>query len=511
MLAFRKKKSSAVGPVTQQEKPNVLITRKVSYAQAKKLWHQLLTHKRMTKTATILFDSHEHLSPPPTPPPKKSQTMPDLVGYTDHWMDRALPHLPYEEEKHTSSLSRTSTWVGKSIQRWISTYSSSVSSSSLMSAASSTKRSLFGKSGEIFMGKSGPLLLDHSELHEEELEDATRHSFSSSLSPNYLADKMTLHSKVLQVTSLGSSGSYQYQMDIRVTNNPVQTHHGIMRKAAKEQSMCHPRTALTFHVQGRFQIECCLTLKPYKSTHTLMKRLKSLKSKSDLFRLANMEQGEEQRVEEKKKEEEEEEEEVEEETIQARLVLDSGEELLSSFANRGISRYTLQTSSSVTIELTMVFLLETLEEDDEDEDEEKALYTPIDQDVLNYCVSGDYLTFYVKGEYHPTWNRYWVTFESHQLVLRLNERGKGEPVTRFPLKELNQVNINPSEDTLEEIYLGKKHGMILTFGKYSMFLFADNHASMRYWKCLLEQYANAYIHSISKIHKKYLWPSSVAQ
>ena len=90
------------------------------------------------------------------------------------------------------------------------------------------------------------------------------------------------------------------------------------------------------------------------------------------------------------------EEDTEEETIQGKLILDSGEDLLHSFANKGIGRYTLQTSGSEVIELTIAFLLEKASEENEEE-----LQTPIDQDVLRYCSAGDYLTIYVKGEHHP--------------------------------------------------------------------------------------------------------------
>jgi hypothetical protein len=109
------------------------------------------------------------------------------------------------------------------------------------------------------------------------------------------------------------------------------------------------------------------------------------------------------------------------------------------------------------------------------------------------------------------WIRYWVSYRNNQLVLRLNERG-GEPVDTVSLKSLTDVNINPSDDIQEEIYLGKKYGIVLTFGKYSMYLFGDNCKSLRYWKCLLEQQkCNSVARPDNKIGRKYLWPSPVAQ
>jgi hypothetical protein len=102
------------------------------------------------------------------------------------------------------------------------------------------------------------------------------------------------------------------------------------------------------------------------------------------------------------------------------------------------------------------------------------------------------------------------------LILRSNERGGGEPVDKISLKHLSNVNINPSDDIQEEIYLGKKYGIVLTFGKSNMYLFGDNCKSVRFWKCLLEQQKcnnTTATHAMieNKIAKKYLWFSSVAQ
>jgi hypothetical protein len=135
-------------------------------------------------------------------------------------------------------------------------------------------------------------------------------------------------------------------------------------------------------VQGRFQVECDLTLRPSIST-TIVDRLRSLRSRNDLNATLN--------------ETSEEEEEDSAATMKGRLVLDSGEESLTSFANKGIERYSIQSSTLVPLELTMAFWLEESAETVEEEE----ICTPIDQDVLRYCQAGDYLTFYVKGEKHP--------------------------------------------------------------------------------------------------------------
>jgi hypothetical protein len=110
------------------------------------------------------------------------------------------------------------------------------------------------------------------------------------------------------------------------------------------------------------------------------------------------------------KEEQQQQQEQEQEAVtvhQGKLVLDSGLDPLSSFANKGIGRYSIQTSTSVALELTIAFWLEESEKQQDDQNqqesdyEEELLCTPIDQDVLRFCQAGDYLTFYVKSDTHP--------------------------------------------------------------------------------------------------------------
>lgn len=87
-----------------------------------------------------------------------------------------------------------------------------------------------------------------------------------------------------------------------------------------------------------------------------------------------------------------------ENAVDAHLQLNSGENPLSSFANKGIGQYAIQTSPlknpSLALELTLSFWLE-------DSDESKGFESQIDRDVLMFCQGGDYLTFYVKGDSYP--------------------------------------------------------------------------------------------------------------
>lgn len=154
--------------------------------------------------------------------------------------------------------------------------------------------------------------------------------------------------------------------------------------------VCINLTILFSDVQGRFQFECDLIVKPCTSTK-LVDRIKSLTSRNNLS---------------------ESDEEDEDLTIRGRLVLDSGDEPLSSFANKGIGRYTIQTSTLLAFELTVAFWLEENNDSVHDDDN---VYTPIDQDVLRYCQAGDYLTLYVKGESYPV--RYHVSFIYSFFVL----------------------------------------------------------------------------------------------
>ncbi|KAI8641434.1 hypothetical protein BD408DRAFT_346225 [Parasitella parasitica] len=399
--------------------------------------------------------------------------MPNLSIITDtELLNRALPRLPSVENaisigsksSSKNGLTRATTWVGKSIQKWLSNLDEQ---------------------------RKG-VNMDLSEF-EHDQEEGTL--YSSSVLPNALDQRLTLHCR-----------NYQYKMNMKVTDNPIQTHTGAMKRVAKGISAAHPRAALSFHVQGRFQVECDLCIKPLPS-HSLVNRLRSFKSRLDLADNNNTEEEEELST-----------------VHRGQLVLDSGLDPLSSFANKGIGRYSIKTSTAVALELTIAFWLEESDKQQAEQQHqgeayfEEELCTPIDQDVLRFCQAGDYLTFYVKSDTHPvskilklltklttllqSWNRYWVSYQSNQLVLRLNERGA--PVDKFHLKGLNQVDINPSEDIKEEIYLGKKHGIVLTFGSSNVYLFCDNFKSVRFWKCLLEQHISKTIQS-NRIHKKYTW------
>jgi hypothetical protein len=85
----------------------------------------------------------------------------------------------------------------------------------------------------------------------------------------------------------------------------------------------------------------------------------------------------------------------EESTIKGKLVLNSGKKILSSFANKGISRFTIETSSSsLELEMTAVFCLE-------EKKKHMASYTNIDNHIKRYCVAGDYLTFYIRTDSCP--------------------------------------------------------------------------------------------------------------
>lgn len=140
LSALKKKKTSTVVPEQQERKitiksPSItdFLSKKVSFIQAKKIWNQIVLQSKTSVTSTVLFDSNDHLadaaSIPPTPPPKKSSTMPNLSIITDtEIMNRALPSLPSVENaisigsqsSSRNGLTRATTWVGKSIQKWLS-------------------------------------------------------------------------------------------------------------------------------------------------------------------------------------------------------------------------------------------------------------------------------------------------------------------------------------------------------------------------------------------------------
>lgn len=200
LTSFKKKRfGSSIVPEQQQrpeEKKAVLkpalvtdyLHKKIVSIHAKRILNQMIpyyTVKQKTinsakTSSTVLFDSSEHLktvSAPPTPPPKKSHTMPSLAIITDQdqLTQRALPKLPtlpslpsdtslsIEEKKNT--LTRATTWVGNSIQRWLST------------ADAEERRKM-------------AILSNHSELDEEEEQSIL---YSSSLITSTLSQRMILN------------------------------------------------------------------------------------------------------------------------------------------------------------------------------------------------------------------------------------------------------------------------------------------------------------------------------
>ncbi|KAG2199109.1 hypothetical protein INT47_005113 [Mucor saturninus] len=150
LTSFKKKKMGAVvAPQQQQQHKLTLVPskstpltqyfqKKLTIKQAKRLLQKMvpvmarsqktIQEKSETKnTSTVLFDSSEDLHTPPTPPPKKSQTMPDLSNSQDSLVHRALPSLPSvasysssSDKRKKNGLTRATTWVGHSIQKWLS-------------------------------------------------------------------------------------------------------------------------------------------------------------------------------------------------------------------------------------------------------------------------------------------------------------------------------------------------------------------------------------------------------
>lgn len=194
LSSFKKKRiGSTVGPEQPQQKKLVTVLsskstvtdylqKKVSSIHAKRIWNQMIPYNIRQKTinsaktsSTVLFDSNEHLktvSAPPTPPPKKSHTMPNLVIITNNeqLVHRALPSLPsmasyMSVSEKKNGITRATTWVGNSIQKWLS------------STEAEERRKM-------------AMLMDHSELEEEEEQSVL---YSSTLLPNRLSQRMTLH------------------------------------------------------------------------------------------------------------------------------------------------------------------------------------------------------------------------------------------------------------------------------------------------------------------------------
>ncbi|KAI8883420.1 hypothetical protein K501DRAFT_184432, partial [Backusella circina FSU 941] len=161
---------------------------------------------------------------------------------------------------------------------------------------------------------------------------------------------------------------YKYDMTISMNESQVLNHKGCLKKVFKGVSADNPYASFSIDVEGPFELECQIDIKPHVTSRSrLFKKMISKDNSHD----------------------------TEDDAITGRLVLNSGKKILSSFANKGISRFTIETpSSSLELEMTAVFCLE-------EKKRQMASCANIDNHIRRYCEAGDYLTFYIRTDSCP--------------------------------------------------------------------------------------------------------------
>ncbi|ORZ17824.1 hypothetical protein BCR42DRAFT_450379 [Absidia repens] len=309
--------------------------------------------------------------------------------------------------------------------------------------------------------------------------------------------KKVLRCRVVQITNIASSKDYQYELFLQMNDITQASQMGTMKKIAKGISAASPKESFSFPVHGGFS------------------KMKTLISKMDLTTHSEPIPANE--------------EEDQLSPSKSALPIVGSTHLLSgnrfeAFNGKGLSRYTLTKPLSgknqkelqeMDLELMVAFQLEDAASPTHTY--MSGLWTgELDFDAaLASCHQGDYLTFY-------TWTRYWITLEHGQIYFRHLSYEHKESIDSIPLSELESV-CKPWEDIQEQVYFGRKHGIVLKFKKDHvrldqvnleedeclegyMYLFADSPKKAALWRTVLSAYATAdYVTPNASINARYLW------
>ncbi|CAO3598396.1 unnamed protein product [Absidia cylindrospora] len=331
--------------------------------------------------------------------------------------------------------------------------------------------------------------------------------------------KKVLRCRVVQITNIASSKEYQYELFLQMNDITQASQMGTMKKIAKGISAASPKESFSFDVDSPFTLAFILCASP---VHGGFSKMKTLISKMDLTAHSEPipENEEDDQLSPSK----------------STLPIVGSTHLLSgnrfeAFSGKGLSRYTLTKPLSgknqkelqeMDLELMVAFQLEDAASPTHTY--MSGLWTgELDFDAaLASCHQGDYLTFYVRGKQFPTWTRYWITLEHGQIYFRHLSYEHKESIDSIPLSELESV-CKPWEDIQEQVYFGRKHGIVLKFKKDHvrldqvtleenecldgyMYLFADSPKKAALWRTVLSAYATAdYVTPNASINARYLW------
>ncbi|KAI9313219.1 hypothetical protein BX666DRAFT_2030594 [Dichotomocladium elegans] len=336
--------------------------------------------------------------------------------------------------------------------------------------------------GQPFHKKEASVTLDQ----EQNMYDANVNHLQPSRSIAQGTTKM-LHCK-----------KYEYHLEVQLDGVMIHSHMGFIKRVGRNTSTARPEQTFVFPVDGPFELKLLLRGQPLIPARVKdgIKWLKDLCSgPGDHHPMP---------------------------VIGSKQLL-SGESVDQFAATQGTSRYTLtpplaKGQRSFDVEVMIMFRL------DNQPAHPSALHKFIaaaachrSQDFQN-CRQGGYLTFYVRGEAHPIWIRYWVKLRENAYLDLYNATYKGSLVDTITIANIRTV-MEPSEDDQERVYMASSRGVVLQFHRTSiakagddldgkMFFYADTVEQAFYWRQELSAYAttkgNLAIEK-DRVNLRYIW------
>ncbi|ORX59599.1 hypothetical protein DM01DRAFT_1399096 [Hesseltinella vesiculosa] len=444
---------------------------------------------------------------------------------TDHHDNPKLRQLMQQATTHVN-LRQAANWLGKPFQRFLTSPLLTTMQANMISPHEAIKDQV---------SRLSPAGLLLPRLSQDQL------SLDQSLASNPASDQLPwaeqriranlppfdynfrfVRKKVLRCRD------YQYELFVQLNDVTRICQTGVMKKIAKGISAASPKESFSFEVDSPFSLTFTMCAKPIPAGLT---KMKSLLSKMDLGSL----HGQDQHDLSRELEDQESLEKVD--LCEATMPVVGYTSLLSgnrfeAFTGKGLSRYTLtkpiQSTTTPTqpagmdLELMVAFHLEDAISPC------NTYLSGLGTDELDFdaalaaCRLGDYLTFYVRTKSVPTWVRYWVTLDHGELYIRQMSYEHKDPIDSIPLSQLESVS-RPWEDLQEEVYFGRKDGIVLQFKKDhidkthvalddqetlegNMYLFADSSKKAALWRTVLSAYATAdYMTPDPSINAKFLW------
>ncbi|KAI8092246.1 uncharacterized protein B0P05DRAFT_525436 [Gilbertella persicaria] len=286
----------------------------------------------------------------------------------------------------------------------------------------------------------------------------------------FIAPKRIMYCRVMQIINLASTRDCDYELHVQLNNVTMATKRGVLRKIEKNASADRPYDeALVFEIQEPFSLNFVVAA---RHTNTIFR---DGLAKMGIWPLTNDKTEKETKL-----------------PIAGYICLNFENKM--DVLDQGVSRFRLTkpVDKSFNRWLNIELLIDIKVEEilpavvhrfpwSYTTSQHSALsYESVEEDIVSnpkelitsqqHCQQGDYLTIYTRGRGHPTWKRYWVVKEEHQLALYdFSFKDTKEPLSIIPLAPLMAV-AKPSLDDCESVGLSRKTGIMLQFNRSSAIL-----------------------------------------